>query len=413
MTIGLGCKWNLRVGGLSFAAVFLLLCTICAKAESVDEAVVKLVDGVTEQLSAGQIRMIGVLEFVNNSPEGEILRGDTGSVGRYAAERMEERLVKTSRGRYRVVERQRLSAVIEEIRLQVSDLAKQEPLQKISGRIVGLDALVLGTLTRMRDQLSISVKVVDPRTAVNLAMESAKVPLSPDLVALFGESAYVPSGKGGKAVDESALLGEAHNNVAASKNESKLTHPFGQVPKALPYSVRVLTGGLPVKPSFEGNDMFVGVSPGHPYAIELSNLSRRRVAVALLIDGLNSLGQARELPSEAQKWVLDPKEKVVIDGWQVDSETVRQFVFTGAESSLAHQKGFCEDIGLITACFYPEVVKENAADLSGFNFSRSTLGDKLGTGEGKKLESQVSEVAIEYESVPVAIINIRYDLPTR
>jgi hypothetical protein len=356
----------------------------------------------SQQILEGKLRRVGVIEFVNNSPAGTKLGGDTGCAGRYVAEKLEEGLVKGAMGRYKVVERQKLDAVIKEIKLQISDLVKKDALEKICGQIEGLDGLVIGTLTRMRERLGLSVKVVDPRTADNKGMASATAALTPDLAALFGESVFVPPQADGSSPGERVLLERV---TTRPSSVAKPGHPLADPLNTMPYSVRLLVDGRALEPVFHGKEMYFGVSPGVRFAIELGNESDRRVAVALLLDGLSALGQEHVLPSQARKWVVGPHSKMVIRGWQKGPSVVREFLFTGAEQSLALRQGFYEDVGLITACFYPERMG-GPIKVRGVRWIPG-----VAIGQGAEIESRIVEITMEHELTPEAIISLHYDLP--
>ena len=80
------------------------------------------------------------------------------------------------------------------------------------------------------------------------------------------------------------------------------------------------------------------------------------MAVALSVDGLNTIDARRTTAKDARKWVLDPHETVVISGWQVDMSHARKFFFTSEQDSYAQWLGKTQDMGVITAVFYRERV---------------------------------------------------------
>ena len=46
------------------------------------------------------------------------------------------------------------------------------------------------------------------------------------------------------------------------------------------------------------------------------------MAVALAVDGLNSIDAKKTTSREAAKWILDPYASIVIEGWQTSGATV-------------------------------------------------------------------------------------------
>jgi hypothetical protein len=78
--------------------------------------------------------------------------------------------------------------------------------------------------------------------------------------------------------------------------------------------------------------------------------------VALSVDGLNTLDSRHTAARDARKWVLAPYETVVIPGWQVSNAASRKFVFTGERASYGAALGKTQDLGVIEAVFFRERV---------------------------------------------------------
>ncbi|MEO8585676.1 MAG: hypothetical protein ABI584_05915, partial [Acidobacteriota bacterium] len=120
------------------------------------------------------------------------------------------------------------------------------------------------------------------------------------------------------------------------------------------FGLDVLVAGSP-RPEFAARGtVYVEALKGHDYALRLSNPTGSRVAVALSVDGLNTIDAKHTSARDARKWVLAPYETVVIPGWQVNSAVSRKFVFTGERGSYGAALGKTEDLGIIEAVFYRE-----------------------------------------------------------
>ncbi|MGE5716418.1 MAG: hypothetical protein ACM369_07210 [Acidobacteriota bacterium] len=102
--------------------------------------------------------------------------------------------------------------------------------------------------------------------------------------------------------------------------------------------------------------VYVEALRGRDYALRLSNPTGTRVAVALSVDGLNTLDSRHTAARDARKWVLAPYETVVIPGWQVSNAASRKFVFTGERASYGAALGKTQDLGVIEAVFFRERV---------------------------------------------------------
>ncbi|MEO8586645.1 MAG: hypothetical protein ABI584_10830 [Acidobacteriota bacterium] len=122
------------------------------------------------------------------------------------------------------------------------------------------------------------------------------------------------------------------------------------------FSMDVLVNGSP-RPEFAARGtVYVEALKGRDYALRLSNPTGVRVAVALSVDGLNTIDAKHTSSKDARKWVLAPYQTVVIPGWQVNNAVSRKFVFTGERGSYGAALGKTEDLGIIEAVFYREKV---------------------------------------------------------
>jgi hypothetical protein len=100
--------------------------------------------------------------------------------------------------------------------------------------------------------------------------------------------------------------------------------------------------------------VYVEAVRGREYQLRITNPLGVRVAVALSVDGLNTIDAKHTDPMKASKWVLDPYETQVISGWQVNGSTARRFEFTGEKHSYGAALGQTDNLGVIEAVFYKE-----------------------------------------------------------
>jgi len=120
------------------------------------------------------------------------------------------------------------------------------------------------------------------------------------------------------------------------------------------FGLDVLVNGSPRSELAARGAVYVQALRGHDYALRLSNPTGARVAVALSVDGLNTIDAKHTSASDARKWVLAPYETVVIPGWQVSNAISRKFIFTGERGSYGAALGKTEDLGVIEAVFFRE-----------------------------------------------------------
>ena len=101
---------------------------------------------------------------------------------------------------------------------------------------------------------------------------------------------------------------------------------------------------------------YIEALKGREYSIRLRNPFAIRVAVALSVDGLNTIDARETTASDARKWVLGPYETVTISGWQTSQTVARRFEFTTEERSYGQALGKTTNLGVISAVFFKERV---------------------------------------------------------
>jgi hypothetical protein len=197
----------------------------------------------------------------------------------------------------------------------------------------------------------------------------------------------------------------------------------------------VLVEGRPL-PEFESRGRtYVEALRGEEYEIRLRNRSSDYVAVALYVDGLNTIDSSRTSPSDASKWVIEPYDTITISGWQMDSDHARRFYFTSERDSYAARLGVTSSLGTIRASFYRErrrrpvtitpphplprgadsEAAQSSADTrpakepSAGTANKSRARDEAATGIGRSIHHDVRYVDMELESRPAAEVTICYD----
>lgn len=207
------------------------------------------------------------------------------------------------------------------------------------------------------------------------------------------------------------------------------------------YGLSVLVDGSERPELRKGGTVYVEALKGREYALRVTNPLGVRVGVALAVDGLNTIDASRRDAASAVKWVLEPYQTIVLEGWQVSSSDARRFVFTGERDSYGAALGKTEDLGVIEAVFYPERVRrpvpaqpiardgrdasrpspgappaprpkgEGVGDRAEAEKSAaSALSDEYAaTGMGDRTRHEVIRIDLELERTPAARIRIRYE----
>jgi hypothetical protein len=168
---------------------------------------------------------------------------------------------------------------------------------------------------------------------------------------------------------------------------------------------------------------YVEARKGREYAIRLRNPYPVRVAVALSVDGLNTIDARETTAAGARKWVIDPYETIVISGWQTNQREARRFEFTTEEKSYGQALGKTANLGVISAVFFKERVvppaytedrrkdqtrQEPSAPSASASAKRENE-EYAATGMGRTTDHPVEQVWLNLEEAPSQVVNIRYE----
>jgi hypothetical protein len=170
------------------------------------------------------------------------------------------------------------------------------------------------------------------------------------------------------------------------------------------------------------------VDENSSYSIVINNPLPVRVAVAVSIDGLNSIDGKRTTPVEGRKWIIEANSSLTLRGWQTDNNSLRRFIFTNQNESYADwkekrdKKNYSRNLGVIgvayfwnkaelDAALHPPVpfaaasaegcVSEKSASAPrscARDDSPSPKRSKAGTGMGNKEENSVYSVDFNYDT---------------
>ena len=184
-------------------------------------------------------------------------------------------------------------------------------------------------------------------------------------------------------------------------------------------NVEILIDGVAQRSYTHNGRLYVEALKGKEYAIRLHNPYPVRVAVALSVDGLNTIDARRTSAAEARKWVLGAHETVTISGWQISQAQARRFEFTTEAKSYAQALGKTGNLGVITAVFFKErvakVTRQEGAPAPGSQESadassaRTLSNEYAATGMGQRTDHAVTTVWLDLESKPAQTVNIRYE----
>lgn len=144
---------------------------------------------------------------------------------------------------------------------------------------------------------------------------------------------------------------------AATSNSSSPSEPLVQDRRIVAdyrFNVDILVNGRPLDEYWARGRSYVQAIDGEEYEVRIYNPLPQRVAVALSVDGLNSIDARRTSAWNASKWVIEPYGTIRIGGWQMSSERARRFYFTTERDSYAAKLGQTANLGVISAVFFRE-----------------------------------------------------------
>lgn len=215
--------------------------------------------------------------------------------------------------------------------------------------------------------------------------------------------------------------------LVAAQNTTPITP--GKRPIYPRFEVDVLVDGRPLREYYSRGRTHVEAVRGEEYQICLRNRSGDRVAVALSVDGLNTIDASRTSAWDASKWVIEPYQTITISGWQMSSAHARRFYFTDERDSYAAKLGRRGNIGVISAVFFRErrhvivappsaresdVLREERQSSMGgaaapSAAAKSRSRDDAATGIGRAIDHDVRFVEMDLDSRPAAEVTIRYE----
>lgn len=184
---------------------------------------------------------------------------------------------------------------------------------------------------------------------------------------------------------------------------------------------------------------WIAGTPGHRYAVRLTNRSAERVLVVLSVDGVNAVTGETAHPSQTG-YVLAPWQSTEITGWRKSYDDVAQFVFTDLPDSYAARTGRPDDVGVIGIAVFrearpayapspaPPIARAESRHAQGAAKAAAPAAEasaadavshehdaqRLGTGHGEREWSPVGRTHfVRASRHPTQVTQLRYDAPER
>lgn len=207
--------------------------------------------------------------------------------------------------------------------------------------------------------------------------------------------------------------------------------PPGEAVESSACEIEILVDGTPLTEYPARETTYVEALRGREYGVRLTNRTDRRIAVALAVDGLNSIDAKTTSARQASKWVLDPHQTITINGWQTSSTDARRFFFTTEERSYGAWLDKMDNLGVIEAVVFRE--RDREMTIGGLLEKRSSRApaptdrarppasaeqesgkstdadDLAATGIGRRIDHRVRRVHLDLEERAVAHLRLRYE----
>src|SRR6266404_5630646 len=130
---------------------------------------------IAQKMDASHRTRIAVLEFPD-------LDGGTSPLGQYIAETSITDLFDT--GKFQVVERHLLATMLKENKLKTTGLLDPSTTKKL-GQILGVDAIVSGTISNLANNVAVNARLVAVDTAAVFASASVEIEKDEDVLSLM------------------------------------------------------------------------------------------------------------------------------------------------------------------------------------------------------------------------------------
>lgn len=153
------------------------------------QGIADLADKLAKGIPEGHPMTVAVTDFPD-------LGGQTCRLGRYVAERLSTLL--SQHPQCHLVERRRLNMVLQELKFSMSELVDPAKARRL-GQMLGVQGLVLGTVSDVGGTLDLDARIVDIQTDVSLPGASASIVKDGAVSAMSSDCASAvrpPIGKG-------------------------------------------------------------------------------------------------------------------------------------------------------------------------------------------------------------------------
>jgi len=146
----------------------LLINSLAFGASNLDSGVQELGKEISKSMINKKKTKLAIIEFSD-------LRDNVNDLGRYLAEKLISELFKLNSDGFSIIERRQLAKVLREQKLSSSGLIDGKAMKKV-GNLLGVDAIVTGSVTDLGNVVEINARVISVETGDVIGSASTQIP---------------------------------------------------------------------------------------------------------------------------------------------------------------------------------------------------------------------------------------------
>jgi hypothetical protein len=385
----------------------------------------RLAEHIDLEARARGLKRVGVVEFVQ--PRGRTEGLASANLPGYCAEQVRLALRGLGAGSYGVLDSDAMQEAAKGLTVEV--VGDPQAMRRL-GEQGGLDAVVCGELRRRGQNLVVTCELVSTADDSSLVKPSGVLRLTEEIIADSSSLSFSNHGRPPGRPHDSNVLTHVEGQAAVGHPLLDPGWPFRvelytvqarrgeQITDATPrkkkeFVQREVEAYGPDGKKKKRKELLVAARDGEIFEIHLANKSEERVAMHLLVDGLNTLGKKRERLGQGPPWILDPKKEYRVPGWTLPPEKpggldrIRRFQFRNVSKSVLGRQDFSEAVGLITAAFYAEYEPPKFLEDLVKKEGPVTAKEKLMVDEGPE-ERRMLETTTFRAGRLLGVVQIRY-----
>lgn len=137
-------------------------------ASNLEEGIGQLAQQISKSMQEKQKQKIAIIDFSD-------LNGNVTSLGQFMAEELTTQLFMVAPGKFEVVERRQLLKLEEELTLGQTGFIEEKSIKKM-GQVLGVDAIVTGSMTDLGNTVKINARLIGVESAKVFAVAATDIP---------------------------------------------------------------------------------------------------------------------------------------------------------------------------------------------------------------------------------------------